>query len=175
MPATNVDEYIAQAPADRRAALRAVREVFRKNLDPKYEEGIQYGGPSYFVPHSIYPAGYHCDPKQPLPLGGFANRKHYMTVGLFCLYIGPGLAEFKKNWAKTGKKLDMGASCIRFKKLDDLALDVLAATLRKITVPEFIKWYETILGGSGRGKEHRTATKTRARKKSAVKSETRKK
>ncbi len=166
---TTVDQYIAQAPEDRRAALQAVREVFRKNLDPKYQEGIQYGAIGYCVPHSIYPAGYHCDPKQPLPFGGIANRKHYMTVGMFCLYVGRGVDEFRKAWAKTGKKLDMGASCIRFKKLDDLALDVIAETLRKIPVSEFINVYESLIK-TGKSREHhaanykRTTAKKPARK-----------
>ncbi|MCC6575560.1 MAG: DUF1801 domain-containing protein [Planctomycetes bacterium] len=150
---TTVEQYLKAVPEDRRAAIQAVREVFRKNLDPKYEEGIQYGGIGYYIPHSIYPAGYHCDPKQPLPFGGIANRKGYMTVGLFCIY---GRSEdFKKRWVKTGKKLDMGAGCIRFKKLDDLALDVLAETIRKIPVSEFIYYYENVM----RGASHKDARK----------------
>lgn len=156
-----VDDYLKVLPQDRREALQAVREVFLKNLDPKYKEGIQYGGIGYYVPHSIYPAGYHCDPKQPLPFGGIANRKHYMTVGLMCIYGGPGVADFKQRWAKTGKKLDMGASCIRFRKLEDLALDVIAETLRKVSVSEFISFYENAFKSHARSRRQSTAGKKR--------------
>ncbi|MCC6130446.1 MAG: DUF1801 domain-containing protein, partial [Acidobacteria bacterium] len=124
--APTVDEYLASLPEDRRAALAAVRDVIRKNLDPSYEEGMQYGMIGYYVPHSVYPAGYHCDPKQPLPFAGLASQKGHMSLYLMCVY-GDSEQEkwFREEWAKTGKKLDMGKSCVRFKKVEDLALGVI--------------------------------------------------
>ena len=122
--ATTVTEYLKSLPEDRRKALQAVREVMLKNLDKAYQESMSYGMMGYSVPHSLYPAGYHCDPKQPLPFAALASQKNYMSVYLMCVYGHSGEDEwFRKAWAKTGKKLDMGKSCIRFKRVEDLALE----------------------------------------------------
>src|ERR1700751_3164546 len=121
--ARSVKDYLAELPGDRRAAIETVRKVILKNLDADYEEGMQYGMIGYYVPHRVYPAGYHCDPKQPLPFAALASQKNYMSLHLMCLYgAGEHLKWFRKSWAKTGKKLDMGKCCVRFKKLDDLPL-----------------------------------------------------
>src|SRR3954452_7713248 len=126
--ATTVDAYLQSLPPDRREALNAVRDVIFKNLDRKYEEGMQYGMIGYYVPHSVYPKGYHCDPKQPLPFAGLASQKNYMSVYLMSLYSvddnpgNPHARWFRDAWTKTGKKLDMGKACIRFKKVEDLPL-----------------------------------------------------
>ena len=123
--------------------MEAVRKVFLENLDPEFEEGMQYGMIGYYVPHRIYSAGYHCDPKQPLPFAGIASQKNFMSVYLMCLYMrGKEEATFREAWAATGKKLDMGKCCIRFKKLDELALDVSGQTLRATTARGFIQYYE---------------------------------
>src|SRR3972149_1444808 len=123
--AVTVQQYLAELPEDRRAALQAVREVMLKNLDRDYEEGMQYGMIGYYVPHRVFPAGYHCDPKQPLPFAGLASQKNHLSLYLMFIFDGGGgEREFRAAWAKTGKKLDMGKCCIRFKKVDDLALDV---------------------------------------------------
>jgi len=84
--AKTVKEYLAELPADRQAAMQAVREVILKNLDKGYEEGMQYGMIGCAVPHRLYPAGYHCDPKLPLPFASLASRKQHLSVGLMCLY-----------------------------------------------------------------------------------------
>src|SRR5271163_1465449 len=113
---TTVEAYLASLPEDRRSAIDAVRQVILKSLDSGYEEGISYGMISYCVPHSRYPAGYHCDPKQPLPFAILGSQKNYMALHLMCLYTcddadtpaGKLLAWFQADWAKTGKKLDMG-------------------------------------------------------------------
>ena len=84
--ATTVEQYLAELPEDRRKAIEAVRQVILKNLDKDYEEGIQYGMIGYYVPHRVYPAGYHCDPKQPLPFAGLASQKNYMSLYLMCVY-----------------------------------------------------------------------------------------
>jgi hypothetical protein len=145
--AATVAEYLASLPEDRRAAISAVRDVILKNLDKNYSEGMSYGMIGYAIPHSVYPPGYHCDPKQPLPFAGLASQKGHMSVYLMCLYGSPQEEKrFRDAWAKTGKKLDMGKSCIRFKKLDDLALDVLAEAIRRVPAKAYIAHYEKLLG-----------------------------
>jgi hypothetical protein len=144
--ATPVEQYLAGLPEDRRAALQAVRRVLLENLDPDYEEGIQYGMIGYYVPHRVYPAGYHCDPKQPLPFAGLASQKHHMALYLMCVYGDSELSQwFRAAWAKTGKKLDMGKSCVRFKKLDDLALDVVAEAIKRVPAKKYIECCETAI------------------------------
>lgn len=144
-PAT-VDEYLASLPPDRREALQAVRDVVRANLDPAYGEGIQYGMIGWFVPHSVYPAGYHCDPRQPLPFAGLASQKNHMSLYLMCIYGSPEQeAWFRAAWAKTGKRLDMGKSCVRFKRVDDLALDVIGEAVRRSPAKAVIEHYEATI------------------------------
>src|SRR6187401_3182018 len=84
--AATVKQYLAELPPDRRAAVSAVRQVILKNLDKDYEEGMQYGMIGYYVPHRVYPAGYHCDPRLPLPFGGMASQKNHMSVYFMSLY-----------------------------------------------------------------------------------------
>jgi hypothetical protein len=144
--ARTVKEYLAELPAERRAAVETVRGVILKNLDKGFEEGIQYGMIGYRVPHSLYPAGYHCDPKQPLPYAGLASQKNHLAIYLMCIYGSAKNAEwFRKEWAKSGKKLDMGKSCIRFKKVEDLALDAVGKAIARVTAKEFIAHYEAAL------------------------------
>ena len=144
--AATVADYLASLPEDRRAAIQAVREVFAANLGAGYEEGMQYGMIGYYVPHSIYPAGYHCDRKQPLPLAGLASQKGHMSLYLMGLYMSPGITEwFQSAWLNAGKKLDMGKACVRFKKVDTLALDVLAEAFRRLPVAEYVQIYESNL------------------------------
>ena len=144
--ATTVQQYLAELPADRRAAIESVRRVILKNLDPVFKEGMQYGVIGYYVPHRVYPAGYHCDPKQPLPFAGLASQKNHMSVYLGCVY-GDGEREhrFREAWAKTGKKLDMGKVCVRFKKLEDLALEVIGEAIRRVSARGFIREYESAI------------------------------
>jgi hypothetical protein len=142
-PATTVAEYVASLPPDRKAAINAVRKVILANMDPLLEEGMTYGMIGYYVPHRHYPAGYHCDPKMPLPYGGLASQKNYMSLYTMSVYGHmPTLEWFQKAWAKTGKKLDMGKSCIRFKTLDDLPLDVIGELYRKVSVKDYITFVE---------------------------------
>ena len=144
--AATVEDYLAELPADRRAAVEAVRGVILKNLDKDFEEGMSYGMIGYYVPHRIYPAGYHCDPKQPLPYAGLASQKNHLAIYLMCVYSSTKNAEwFRKEWAKSGKKLDMGKSCIRFKKVEDLALDVVGKAIARVSAKDFIKNVEAVL------------------------------
>ncbi|MHC5211540.1 MAG: DUF1801 domain-containing protein [Planctomycetota bacterium] len=148
-----VKDYLAALPDDRRKALSAVRKVIRKNLDPKFEEGIQYGMIGWYVPHKVYPDGYHCDPKQPLPFASIASQKNHMAVYMMCIYGSKAEEQrFRKAWAKTGKKLDMGKSCVRFKKLEDLPLDVIGDAIGRVSAKDYIAQYERNLKGAGKRK-----------------------
>ena len=150
---TSVKEYLDALPADRRSALATVRATIRKNLPAGYAEGIQYGMIGYFVPHRRYPAGYHCDPKEPLPFASIASQKNHMAIYLFCIYMDPAAkAAFAKAWKDAGCRLDMGASCFRFKKIDDVPLDVLGAAIKAIPLKKFVATYEANLPASVRKK-----------------------
>ncbi len=158
--AATVTEYLGELPADRRAAIQAVRQVIRKNLGAGFKEGMQYGMIGYFVPHSVYPAGYHCDPKQPLPFAGLASQKNHMSLYLSCVYADADHQTwFRQAWAKTGKKLDMGKACIRFKKLDDLPLEVIGQAVARVPVERFIASYEAVLKPASKPKPAGTRRK----------------
>ena len=167
--ATSVRQYLKELPADRRAAIEAVRKIILANIDPLIEEGMQYGMIGYYIPHTVYPPGYHGDPKQPLPFICLASQKNYMSVYLGCVY---GSAErerwFREAWAKTGKKLDMGKSCVRFRKLEDVALDVIGEAIRRMSAQAFIKHYESVLktlrSKSGKHAAAKTGKSTVARR-----------
>ena len=144
--AATVDEYLAELPEDRREAISAVRQAILKNLPKGYEEGMMYGAIGYYVPHSIYPAGYHCDPKIPLPYAGLASQKNYMTVSMGCVYGDESVKRwFVEEYKKTGKRLDMGESCIRFRKLDDLPVELVGKAIKMMPVKKFIAGYEETL------------------------------
>lgn len=156
--ATTVGQYIKQLPEDRRKAIEAVRAIILKNMDPDFQETMAYGMIGYNVSHKIYPNGYHCDPKQPLPFAGLASQKNYMSLYLCAAYGDASIEEWlRKEFEKAGKKLDMGKCCIRFKKVEDLPLTVIAEAFKKVSVVEFIAGYEKFLN------EHR-ATKTATKK-----------
>lgn len=141
--AMTVAKYLAGLPPERKKALSVVRQVLLTHLDDGYEEGVQYGMIGYFVPHRLYPAGYHVDPAQPLPFAGLASQKNHMALYLFGLYVNAGFEKrFRADWAKTGKRLDMGKSCIRFRDTDSLALDVIGKSLKALSAKKFIKAYE---------------------------------
>lgn len=175
--AKTVDGYLAEIPADRLAAIQAIREVILRNLDKDYEECMQYGMIAYSVPHRVYPAGYHCDPSLPLPFAGLASQKNYMSLYLMTNY-GAGKEEewFRAAWAKTGRKLDMGKCCIRFKRLEDVALDVVGEAIRRVPARKYIEVYESLLQGSAaqrasrsKGAKTKASTKATAKKPSATK------
>lgn len=141
--ATTVAEYLASLPPERREALEALRKVFHANMDPLFEEGMQYGMIGYYLPHSVYPAGYHCDPRQPLPFAGLASQKNHLSLYLMCLYAGSDLLEsFAQAWRSKGFRLDMGRCCVRFRSLEAVPLEVVGALLKKVTAREYIAHYE---------------------------------
>ena len=162
--ASPVQAYLRSLPGDRRAAISSVRDVIRKNLDSSYEEGMQHGVISYYVPHRVYPKGYHCDPGKPLPFAALASQKNYMSLYLMSVYCGcvedsPGNRHaqwFHEAWAKTGKKLNMGKACIRFKKVEDLPLDLIGEAVRRVPAAVYIQFCEASLA--------RTAKRTGARR-----------
>jgi hypothetical protein len=144
--ASTVDAYLKELPADRRDAIQAVRAVILKNLDSTYAEGMNYGMIGYYVPHSAYPAGYHCDPRLPLPYIGLGSQKNHMSLHIMCLVFGAPLRSwFEAEWKKAGKKLDAGVGCVRFKKLDDVALDVIGALVKRTPAASYIAQYEEAL------------------------------
>jgi hypothetical protein len=167
--AKTVEAYLASLPPDRREAIQTVRATILKNLDAEYEEGMQYGMIGYYVPHRVYPAGYHCDPKQPLPFVCLASQKNYMSVYLGCVYSSSEMEKwFRREWAKSGKKLDMGKSCIRFKKLDDLPVELIGQVVARVPPRKFIEFYEAVIKTSRL--RSKPAKKAMAAKKSVKKS-----
>jgi hypothetical protein len=138
------DQYIAELPEDRRRVIEKLRKVSLDNLPAGFKEGMGYGMMGYDVPHEIYPNGYHCDPKQPLPFFGFASQKNTVNLYHMGIYADKKLHDwFVSEFPKHSKaRLDMGKSCVRFKKLDDIPYDLIGQLLTKVTVEEWIAMYE---------------------------------
>lgn len=144
--AKTVDEYLAELPGDRREAIAAVRGAILANLPEGYEEGMQYGMIGYVIPLSRYPETYN---GQPLGFAAVASQKNYISVYLMNVYADPELERwFIEEYRKTGKKLDMGKSCVRFKKLEDLPVDLIGEAVSKTSVDEYIRRYEASRRGS---------------------------
>lgn len=141
--AKTVSEYLKGLPSDRRAALSTVRNVILKNLPKGYEESMQYGMISYGVSLNRYPAGYLGDPTKPLPYAALGSQKNYMAIYLMNIY-GDKKAEvwFRKAFKDAGKKLNMGKSCVRFKKIEDLPLDVIGKAIALTPVATIIKVHD---------------------------------
>lgn len=142
--ATTPDEYIASLPEDRRVAVQAVRDVINANLPQGYREGMQYGMIAWYVPLERFPDTYN---GQPLGLVSLASQKNHLSLYLNSVY-GDRETEawFRKRWAATGKKLDMGKSCVRFRRLEDLPLDVIGETIARADLDSFIGSYEQVKG-----------------------------
>jgi hypothetical protein len=144
--ASTVDEYIKALPEDRRAAIGAVRRVILDSLPKGYEECMTYGMIGYVVPHSIYPSGYHCNPKIPLPYANLGSQKTYMALHLMSVYGDKAIEQwFRKAWQATGKKLDMGKCCVRFKKIEDVPLEVIGQIIARVPVKNYIERVEKVL------------------------------
>jgi hypothetical protein len=160
--AETVDEYIKSLPADRREAISAVRSVILANLPDGYQECMSYGMIGYVVPHSIYPKGYHCDPRLPLPFANLGSQKNHMALHL-CSVYGDSKTEqwFRKAWQAAGKKLDMGKACVRFKRLEDVPLEVVGQVIARTPVAAYIARIESTRGSPG-GK--RSSAQSRAAK-----------
>ena len=147
--ATTVDEYLASLPEDRREALEAVRGVVLENLPEGYEECLSFGMISYVVPLSRYPDTYN---GQPLALASLASQKRHMALYLNNVYSDAETREwFVAAYAASGKRLDMGKSCVRFRRLDDLPLDVVARAIVRTSVDDFLAFYEAARSKTKRG------------------------
>ncbi len=141
--ATTPEEYIKNLPEERKDAITEIRKIILKNLPKGFSECMSYGMLGYVVPHSLYPQGYHCDPKQPLPFISLASQKNYISLYHMGLYEGELLEWFKKEWKKVSqKKLDMGKCCIRFKKFEDVPLQLIGKLVKKVSVEQWITTYE---------------------------------
>ncbi len=173
--ATTVAKYLAELPPDRRAAISAVRNVILDNLDPEIEETMAYGMIGYAIPHSVFPAGYHCDPKQGLPFAALASQKNYMSLYLMSVYCGCDGEDtteharwFVEAWKKSGKKLDRGKACLRFNSLDDLALDVIGEAIKRVTAKKYIAAYEAARAKTLAEAPQRSAARAAAKKTSSA-------
>ena len=149
---TTVAQYLAELPPERRSAIQAVRQVILDSMDPSLEERMNYGMIGYVVPHRVFPPGYHCDPKLPLPYAGLASQKNHMSLYLMAIYTScedgeesPGARWLRDRWTRDGRKLDMGRACIRFKKLEQVPLEVVAGAFKKFTVAQYIRQYQKAL------------------------------
>lgn len=141
---TTVKEILTNLPMDRVEPFNKLHVVIVKNLPQGFEAAISYGFLGYVVPHTIYPAGYHCKPSEPLPFAGIASQKNSINFYHMGIYSDPKLLEwFVTEYPKyTRQKLDMGKSCIRFKKLDDIPYELIGELMKKMSVDEWINIYE---------------------------------
>ena len=142
--ATTPEQYLSELPEDRKEAMLKLRNAIKENLPQGFEEVISYGMLGYVVPHSIYPSGYHCDPKLPLPFINLASQKNFIALYHMGIYANKNLESwFVSEYPKHVKtKLDMGKSCIRFKKMDDIPFDFIGELAAKVSVEDWISIYE---------------------------------
>jgi hypothetical protein len=145
-------DYIDALPEDRKQAIEAIREAILTNLPDGFQEVMSYGMLGYVVPHSLYPKGYHCDPKLPLPLIGLGSQKNFIVLHNMGLYANPTLLEwFTTEYPKHCKtKLDMGKGCVRFKKLNDIPFALIGELVSKVSVQQWITWYEDAFINKGK-------------------------
>ena len=142
--ATTPEQYLSELPEDRKEAMLRLRNAIKENLPQGFEEVISYGMLGYVVPHSIYPSGYHCDSKLPLPFINLASQKNFIALYHMGIYANKNLESwFVSEYPKHVKtKLDMGKSCIRFKKMDDIPFDFIGELAAKLSVEDWISNYE---------------------------------
>jgi uncharacterized protein YdhG (YjbR/CyaY superfamily) len=145
--AKTTKEYLESLPEERKAPMTQLRDTIAKNLPKGFTEQMTYGMPGFVVPHSKYPAGYHCDPKLPLGFVSIASQKNFIALYHMGIYSMPDLLKwFTDEFPKHSKaKLDMGKSCIRFKKPEQIPYDLIAELMKKVTPDEWIARYEMIL------------------------------
>lgn len=141
----SIEDYISQVPDERQDTLNTLRQTINDNLPEGFEEGMQYKMPAFYVPLSKYPDGYHCTPNEPLPFMSFASQKNSVNLYHSGIYSKPELHDwFVGEYPKHCKrKLDMGKSCIRFKKMDEIPFELIAELCTKMTVDEWIEIYES--------------------------------
>jgi uncharacterized protein YdhG (YjbR/CyaY superfamily) len=145
--AKTAEEYLQSLPDDRKEAMAELRSVIKKNLPKGFSENMGYGMLNYVVPHSRYPNGYHCDPKLPLPFLAVASQKNFVAIYHMGIYSDPKLLKwFTTEFPKHSKsKLDMGKSCIRFKKPAEIPFKLIGELATKMSPDQWIERYETVL------------------------------
>ena len=145
LKATSPKQYLEELPEDRKTPVSKLRQQILDNLPKGIEEAMNYGMLGYVVPHSVYPDGYHCNPKDPLPFMNLASQKNFVAVYSMVLYSRKDLMDwFTSEYAKRCKyKLDMGKSCIRFKRMDDIPFDLIGELTAKVSTEEWIDIYES--------------------------------
>ncbi|MCB9223314.1 MAG: DUF1801 domain-containing protein [Crocinitomicaceae bacterium] len=143
--ASNMDNYISKLPEDRQEAMNKLRSAIGSKIPKGFEEGMSYGMPGWVIPHSLYPSGYHCKPEEPLPFLSIASQKNFIAVYHMGIYAEPKLLKwFTEEFPKhSNKKLDMGKSCMRFKKMEDIPFDLMGELASKMTAEEWINKYES--------------------------------
>jgi uncharacterized protein YdhG (YjbR/CyaY superfamily) len=145
--AKSPEEYIDALPADRKEAIAKMRNSILKNLPKGFSETMSYGMIGYVVPHSLYPAGYHCDTKLPLPFMNIASQKNFIALYHMGIYAKKDLLDWfvneYPNYSK--RKLDMGKSCIRFKKIEEIPYELIGKLARKMTPKQWIDIYESVI------------------------------
>lgn len=142
-----VDEILSNVPEDRLEAFNKLHDIILKNLPEGFEAAISYGGLGYVVPHTIYPAGYHCKPIEPLPFAGIASQKNSVNFYHMGIYSDPKLLDwFVTAYPQHSKqKLDMGKSCIRFKKMEEIPFELIGELMTKMSVKQWVEMYESML------------------------------
>lgn len=143
---TTIDAIFAALPAERIEPFHKLHDVIMKNLPKGFEAAISYGMLGYVIPHNLYPAGYHCKPSEPLPFASIASQKGSLNFYHMGMYADPELLNwFVKEYPKHSKqKLDMGKSCVRFKKMDDIPYKLIAALMKKMSAQKWIETYEKL-------------------------------
>lgn len=144
IPAKNPEEYISKVPEDRRVYFKKLRQTILSNVPRGFEEQMNYGLIGYVVPKETYPSGYHCDSSLPLPFVNIASQKNFIALYHMGIYANPELLDwFVGEYPKHCKrKLDMGKSCIRFKKAEEIPFELIAELMKKMTVESWIELYE---------------------------------
>lgn len=145
--ASTPEEYINELPEERKEVISKLRDAINKNLPKGFEEGMGYGMLSYHIPHSVYPDGYHCNPELPLPFMNLASQKNFVAVYHMGMYAKKEILNwFTSEYPKHFKhKLDMGKSCVRFKRIDDIPYKLIGELAAKMTSEEWIDIYETVI------------------------------
>ncbi|MBT4478689.1 MAG: DUF1801 domain-containing protein [Flavobacteriales bacterium] len=143
--ANNIKEYLQNIPEERKEVFDKLMKTVRENIPKGFSEELSYGIPAWVVPHSLYPKGYHCSPELPLPFVSVASQKNFIALYHMGIYATPDLLNwFIKEYPKHSKrKLDMGKSCIRFKKMDDIPFELIGNLMKKMNPKEWMEKYES--------------------------------
>lgn len=142
--AATIEEYISSLPEERREPVTQLRKIIKKNLSKEFKEVMSYGMIGYVIPHEVFPRGYHCDPKLPLPFINIGSQKNFLVLHHLGIYASKELLDwFTEAYPKHAKtKLDMGKGCVRFKKMNDIPYDLIGELIAKMTAKQWIELYE---------------------------------